>query len=173
VGVRVNKVFLNVFAASVSLLFHLARKSKWDRLIGNLSCPVCLVHPLIFSVFLTRLGAQPALYGSFGGLYQFGPAWCLAALAAYSCRRVVCILASKRRSTAFAHVSESESLIVIGFAWDPRQQLRNRIGSIGSTIVVFDRQACVPHWARTMGCSWRPNGLEMTNFSRVNASRSA
>jgi peptidoglycan/LPS O-acetylase OafA/YrhL len=73
-------VYYVCLAASLPFIFELTRKAGWDRTIGNVSYPVYLVHPLIFTIFLTGLGTPPQLYNVFGGLYRYGPGWCLAAL---------------------------------------------------------------------------------------------
>jgi peptidoglycan/LPS O-acetylase OafA/YrhL len=73
-------VYYICFAASVPFIFELTRKAGWDRTIGNVSYPIYLVHPLIFTIFLASLGASPQLYNVFGGLYRYGLSWCLAAL---------------------------------------------------------------------------------------------
>jgi peptidoglycan/LPS O-acetylase OafA/YrhL len=73
-------VYYVFLATCVPFIFELTRKRSWDRAIGDLSYPIYLVHPLIFIVFLTGLGLPPRLYDVFGGLYRYGPGWCLTAL---------------------------------------------------------------------------------------------
>ena len=60
-----------IFAASLPAIFHRTRNLRWDDAIGNLSYPIYLVHPLVFTIVLAGVDRDAALI----------PVWVIAVVA--------------------------------------------------------------------------------------------
>lgn len=73
-------VFYISLAAGVPFIFAYTKNFYVDRMLGDLSYPIYLVHPLIYIVLLDVLTGTPKVYAGLGGIYSHGAVWCLAAL---------------------------------------------------------------------------------------------